>query len=374
MNNILVTGSKGFIGKNLLVALKRISDISIFEYDIDSNEEKLEEFIKYADVIYHLAGINRPEKIEDYSDNVLFTKKIIDLINKNRKKPLVVFSSSIQAELDNPYGKSKREAEILLEKWATSTGSVAAIYRLPNVFGKWCRPNYNSAVATFCYNIARGLDIQIIDPDRELKLVYIDDIINEFISLINRNLSEGYHYLAVEPIFTIKITDLVNLIIEFKASRDTLRIPDFSDPFVKRLYAAYISYLPENEFSYEVPVKLDKRGELAELMKSFTFGQIFISRTRPGEIRGNHYHDSKVEKFIVIDGDAVISFRHILKDEIIEYKVSGNDFKIIDIPPGYTHSIKNIGDRDLIVMFWANEIFNPESADTYYLEVGNEKN
>lgn len=374
MNNVLVTGSKGFIGKNLLIALKRISDISVFEYDIDSNEEKLEEFIKCADVIYHLAGINRPEKIEDYSDNVLFTKKIIDLINKNGKKPLVVFSSSIQAELDNPYGKSKREAEILLENWATSTGSIAAIYRLPNVFGKWCRPNYNSAVATFCYNIARGLDIQIIDPDRVLKLVYIDDIINEFISLINRNLGEGYHYLDVEPIFAIKIKDLVNLIIEFKASRDTLRIPDFSDPFVKRLYATYISYLPENKFSYEVPVKSDKRGELAELMKSFTFGQIFISRTRPGEIRGNHYHDSKVEKFIVIDGDAVISFRHILKDEIIEYRVSGNDFKIIDIPPGYTHSIKNIGDGDLIVMFWANEIFNPESADTYYLEVGNEKN
>ena len=373
MKNVLVTGSKGFIGKNLIVALKRISDLSIFEYDIDSDEEKLEEFIKYADVIYHLAAIYRPEKIEDYSGNVLFTKKIVDLIIKNNRKPLIVFSSSIQAVHDNPYGKSKREAEKLMENWATSIGAVTVIYRLPNVFGKWCRPNYNSAVATFCYNIARCLDIQIIDPGRVLKLIYVDDIVKEFISLINRNLSEGYHYLDVEPVFTIKITDLVNLIREFNATRDSLSIPDFRNPFFKRLYATFISYLPEDKFSYEVPVKSDKRGELAELMKSFAFGQIFISRTRPGEIRGNHYHDSKVEKFIVIDGEAIISFRHIIRNEIIEYQLSGKDFKIVDIPPGYTHSIKNIGQQDLIVLFWADEIFDPERADTYYLEVRNEK-
>jgi len=372
---VLITGSRGFIGSNLVQALKRMSNIKIFEYDIGSLDRELEEGIMNADIVFHLAGVNRPEAISEYEKgNVLLTKNILDLIDDKNRKPIVIFMSSIQAELDNPYGKSKLEAEKLLRDWATSRESTVVIYRLPNVFGKWCRPNYNSAVATFCYNIARELEIQINDPDRVLQLVYIDDVVEEFISILNKDLPPGGHYLEVKPVFNINIVDLVNLLKAFKESRKTLKLPDFNDPFIRRLYATYISYLPENDFAYSVPVKSDKRGELAELMKSSSFGQIFISRTRPGEVRGNHFHDTKVEKFVVIDGEAIISFRHILREEVIEYRASGEDFKIVDIPPGYTHSIKNVGDRDLIVLFWADEIFDPEKPDTFHVEVKNEKN
>lgn len=370
MKRVLVTGSRGFIGSNLVQALKRIPGIELFEFDVDHHHGILEEAISKANIVFHLAGVNRPENIEEYEvGNVGFTRKLIELIDRANKKPVIVFSSSIQAELDNPYGSSKKKAEEVLIDWGNKSNAVILIYRLPNVFGKWCRPNYNSAVATFCYNIARDLDIKITDPERKLRLVYIDDVIEEFIRQMNVNHSVGGHYLEVKPVFEIKISELVALIKEFRESRATLRLPDFSDPFIKRLYATYISYLPENEFAYEVAVRSDKRGELAELAKSLPFGQVFISRTRPGEIRGNHYHDSKAEKFIVIEGEALLKFRHILKDEIIEYRVSGREFRIIDIPPGYTHSIENVGNSDLIVLFWANEVFDPERPDTYYLEV-----
>lgn len=370
MKRVLVTGSRGFIGSNLVQALKRTPGIELFEFDVDHHRGILEEAISKASIVFHLAGVNRPENIEDYEEgNVGFTRKLIELIDRANKKPVILFSSSIQAELINPYGLSKKGAEEVLIDWANKNKAIILIYRLPNVFGKWCRPNYNSAVATFCYKIARDMDIKIIDPERILRLVYIDDVIEEFIRQLNFNHNVGSHYLEVKPVFEIKISDLVELIKEFRESRATLRLPDFSDPFIKRLYATYISYLPENEFAYEVAVRSDKRGELAELAKSLPFGQIFISRTRPGEIRGNHYHDTKAEKFIVIEGEGLLKFRHVLKDEIIEYRVSGKEFKVIDIPPGYTHSIENVGNSDLIVLFWANEIFDPGRPDTYYLEV-----
>ena len=374
MKNVLITGSNGFIGKNLIVALKRLGKHNIIEFDIENSFEDLITFCSKADAVIHLAGVNRPEKDEEYEQgNVAFTQDLLRIINNAGSCPVIIYSSSIQAELDNPYGKSKKKAEDILKKWANEQSGTVLIYRLPNVFGKWCRPNYNSAVATFCYNLAHDLDIQINDPGRILELVYIDDVVEEFIDVLGRKFPEGIYYREVKPVFKINIVELVNLLKEFRESRKTLRLPNFADSFIKRLYATYVSYLPENEFAYSVSIKSDKRGDLAELMKSLNFGQIFISRTRPGEIRGNHYHDSKVEKFIVIDGEAIISFRHIIRNEIIEYQVSGKDFKIVDIPPGYTHSIKNIGQQDLIVLFWADEIFDPERTDTYYLEVRNEK-
>ena len=374
MKNVLITGSNGFIGKNLIVALKRLGKHNILEFEVENSREDLIAYCSNADVVIHLAGVNRPEKDEEYErGNVEFTQDLLRIINNAGRRPLIIYSSSIQAELDNPYGKSKKKAEDILKNWANERSATVLIYRLPNVFGKWCRPNYNSAVATFCYSIARGLEIKIHDPHRILNLVYVDDVVNEFINILDRKLSLGIYYPEIKPVFNIKIGELVEFLEKFKQSREVLFLPEFDDPFIKRLYATYISYLPENDFGYSIPIKSDKRGELVELMKSLPFGQVSVSRTRPGETRGNHYHDSKVEKFIVIDGEALISFRNIIKKEIIEYRVSGKDFKIIDVPPGYTHSIKNIGQQDLIVLFWADEIFDPERADTYYLEVRNEK-
>ena len=375
MKSILVTGSQGFIGKNLVQALKRQGLYQIYEFDLNDDLEKLTSYIKQADIIFHLAGVNRPEKIEDYeAGNVGFTRKIVSIAEELNVKPFIIFSSSIQAALDNPYGRSKKRAEEVLIEWANRNNATVAIFRLPNVFGKWCRPNYNSAIATFCHNIARGLQINIKDPERLLELVYIDDVVKTFLGMVENPPVSGAGYYEVEPVFKIKLLEVAELIKSFKESRKNLILPDFSDPFIKRLYATYISYLPENEFAYKPELKVDNRGQLAELLKSPHIGQIFISRTKPGITRGNHYHDTKVEKFMVIDGEAIIRFRNILNGNLIEYNVSGTEFQIVDIPPGYTHSIENVGDKELIVLFWANEIFNPENSDTYPLEVKNEKN
>jgi len=375
MKSILVTGSQGFIGQNLVQPLKRRSNYRIFEFDINDSLDFLAQAISQVDIIFHLAGINRPEKIEEYeSGNVGFTKRLVSILEEAKVKPVIVFSSSIQARLDNPYGQSKRRAEEVLIDWAERYDGTVAIFRLPNVFGKWCRPNYNSAIATFCHNIARGLDINLTDPERILELVYIDDVVNTFLSMIENPPARGAGFYEVEPVFKIKLTEVVEIIKSFKDSRQSLVLPDFSDPFIKRLYATYLSYLPENEFSYRPEIKIDNRGQLAELLKSPYSGQIFISRTKPGITRGNHYHDTKTEKFIVIDGEAIIRFRHIKRGDIIEYRISGNDLRIVDIPPGYTHSIENVGDKELIVLFWASEVFDPQKPDTYPLEVKNEKN
>lgn len=374
MKNVLITGNRGFIGKNLVVSLKRLNKYNIFEFDLESSYEDLKSYCTKADVIFHLAGVNRPERVEEYyNSNVRLTHKILNIINNAGVKPIIVFTSSTQATLDNPYGRSKKEAEDLFINWAKKSSSTVLIYRLPNVFGKWCRPNYNSAVATFCYNIARGIPIKIDDPARILSLVYIDDVVNEFNNILNVELPAGVYFREIKPVFNINIVELVRILESFKESKKTLILPDFNDPFIKRLYATYVSYLPIDEFGYCLPLKKDIRGELVELMKSFSFGQVFISRTRPGEIRGNHYHDTKVEKLFVIDGDAIIRFQNIMGNDVVEYQVSNKEFKIIDIPPGYAHSIKNIGERDLVVLFWANEVFDPERPDSHHLEVKDEK-
>ena len=374
MKNILVTGSDGFIGKNLIQALNRLEEVKIYPYDIGDDISFLKQAANKADIIFHLAGVNRPDKEEEYDKgNVEFTKDLLSIIEANKLNPMIIFSSSIQAALDNHYGRSKLRAEQELDSWAKRSCGSAVIFRLPNVFGKWCRPNYNSAVATFCYNIARNLDIQITDPERIMELVYIDDVVRAFIGLLGVKVEAGVHYYGVEPVFKIKLNRIVELLKEFRNSRLNLMIPDFSDPFVKRLYATYLSYLPENEFSYQPEIKADNRGALAELFKSHAFGQIFFSTTKPGITRGNHYHDTKVEKFCVLKGEAVIRFRKVLSEDIIEYKVSGENVTIVDIPPGYTHSIENIGSEELITLFWSDEVFDQENPDTYRLEVKHEQ-
>ncbi len=375
MKNILVTGSDGFIGKNLILALRRLEDVKVFGYDINDDINPLKEAVRRADIIFHLAGVNRPEKTEEYeTGNVGFTRSLISMVEESKVKPLIIFSSSIQAALDNPYGLSKRKAEEELINWAKRSGQAVVIYRLPNVFGKWCRPNYNSAVATFCYNIARDLDVHITDPERVVELVYIDDVVKAFLDHIKNRSENEVYYNNVTPVFKVTVKRIVEIIKGFKNTRADLTIPDFSDPFIKRLYATYLSYLPQDKFAYQPEIKVDNRGILAELLKSKAFGQIFVSRTKPGITRGNHFHDTKVEKFCVLDGQAIIRFRDVRGKDVIEYKVSGEKITIVDIPPGYTHSIENIGQKELIVLFWANEIFDPENPDTYRLEVINEEN
>jgi UDP-2-acetamido-2,6-beta-L-arabino-hexul-4-ose reductase len=372
---ILVTGAKGFIGKNLVVALKRRDALVLWEYDVDSSPAELQQALSQADVIFHLAGVNRPENVEEYwKANTELTRHLCEALKSQRRKPVFVLSSSTQAALDNPYGISKRLAEDIVLALAEETGAQAAVFRLPGVFGKWCRPDYNSVVATFCHNIARDLPIAISDPEHELELVYIDDVVSAFIGIMEDRypFKEGSFYRA-EPSFRVTLGNLAGMIQDFRESRRTLRVPDFSDEFARRLYATYLSYLPIESFAYGLDKKADKRGELAEILKSAQAGQIFLSRTRPGCIRGNHYHDTKVEKFAVIDGDAVIRFRHILEPIEFEYAVSGKDFRVVDIPPGYTHSIENVGHNDLVVLFWANELFDPSCPDTYPLRVRQEK-
>ena len=286
------------------------------------------------------------------------------------RTPLLVLSSSTQAALDNPYGLSKRQAEDAVFDFGRETGASVFVFRLPGVFGKWCRPNYNSVVATFCHNIARDLPIAISDPAREIELVYIDDVVRAFIGIMDGRLpvSDGKYCLA-EPTYRISLGALAETIQGFRDSRVSLALPDMSDPFIRALYATYVSYLPADSFAYALTQRTDPRGELAELLKSPHIGQIFVSRTRPGITRGNHYHDTKVEKFVVLEGDAVIRFRHILGGDVIEYPVSGREFRVVDIPPGYTHSIENVGQNDLIVLFWADEIFDPDIPDTFGMTV-----
>jgi UDP-2-acetamido-2,6-beta-L-arabino-hexul-4-ose reductase len=362
---VLVTGSDGFMGRNLVELLRRRPSITVLEYDIRKNTDKLSSFLQEADAVFHLAGVNRPQREEQFKEgNADLTAQIVAALKSRADKPLLALSSSIQAALDNPYGKSKLGAEEALEQYGDAGGR-DVIFRLSNVFGKWSRPNYNSAVATFCHNIARGLEISVSDPKRTVDLVYIDDVVSAFVGLLDRPWLPGTHRLGVDPVKTISLDELTRLIYAMKDMRTGLLLPDFSDPFVKKLYATYLSFLPTDEFGYRLLKREDRRGSLAELFKSPYIGQVFVSRTRPGFTRGNHYHDTKVEKFCVIEGSAVIRFRHIENSDVIEYRINGEEYRVVDIPPGYTHSIENIGERDCIVLFWASEIFNQDVPDTY---------
>ena len=371
MKSVLVTGSLGFIGKNLCSRLDWEKDIELLSYDKDNTPEELAEMVKKADFIFHLAGVNRPKNEDDFDKgNRLFTEQIISLVKASQKKTPLLVTSSIQAELDNPYGKSKRQAEKAVFGWAEETGNKIYVYRLPNVFGKWSRPNYNTVIATFCNNIAKGLDIAISDPAAELNLVYIDDVIGSFLECLRAEktpASDGFCY--VDRTFKTTIGDVADRLYAFKSSRDSLLVPDFGDDFNRFLYATYTSYLDEDSLDYNLEMRHDNRGWLAEFIKSKQFGQVFISRTKPGITRGNHWHHTKIEKFLVIDGEAEIRFRGSESTKITSYKVSGNELKVLDIPAGYTHSITNIGEKDLLTLFWADEIFDPNRPDTYSSEV-----
>ena len=371
---VLVTGAKGFIGKNLVSTLDREDKYEIICIDRENSKEELEKGVLNSDFIVHLAGINRPKNEEEFFEgNTGLTEDIIEILKKNNKNTSILITSSIQADLDNAYGQSKKGAEEALIKYMADTKGNVFIFRLPNVFGKWCRPNYNSAIATFCHNIARGEEVWISDPTKEMTLVYIDDVVRNIKNVIDNeeNYIPGYQNVDIEHKATLgEIVDLIN---SFKESRKSLMIPNMENELTKKLYSTYLSYLPEKDFSYPLKMNVDNRGSFTEFIKSKDRGQVSVNISKPGITKGNHWHDTKNEKFLVVSGEGVIKFRKVDSEEIIEYKVSGEKLEVVDIPVGYTHSIINTGERDMVTIMWVNEIFNPEKPDTIYLEVENEK-
>lgn len=367
---ILVTGARGFVGKNLIAELNNRGYKEIYEFDIDTDKSLLNEYAKNCEFVFHLAGVNRPKDEKEFMEgNFGFTSELLNLLKKHNNKAPILITSSIQAERDNPYGNSKRAGEELLLNYSKETGAKALIYRLANLFGKWSRPNYNTVVATFCYNVARDLDIQVNSPEAELTLCYIDDVVDEFIRALEGNPTKNNDYCNVPVVHEIKLGDLADRIKSFKDSRNNLSIPNMEDALTKKLYSTYLSFLPEDEFSYDLKMNCDNRGSFTEFIRTPERGQVSVNVSKPGITKGNHWHHTKNEKFLVVSGTGLIRFRNIDSKEIIEYKVSGEKLQVVDIPTGYTHSIINIGEVDMVTVMWANEAFNPEKPDTYFLEV-----
>lgn len=367
---ILVTGAKGFVGRNLIVELRNRGYKDIFEYSRDTDKSLLNKYTKECEFVFHLAGVNRPKDEKEFIEgNFGFTSELIDLLKKHNNRAPVLITSSIQAELDNPYGKSKKAGEDLLFAYSEETGSKVLVYRLANLFGKWSRPNYNSVVSTFCHNIARGLDIKINDPEIEFNLCYIDDVVKEFINAMEGKPTMEGKFCIVPVIHKVKLCKLVELIQGFKESRKNLSIPNMDDSFTKKLYSTYLSYLPEDKFSYDLEMNADNRGSFTEFIRTSERGQVSVNISKPGITKGNHWHHTKNEKFLVVSGEGLIRFRNINSEEITEYRVSGEKLEVVDIPTGYTHSIVNVGDTDMVTIMWTNECFDPENPDTYYLEV-----
>lgn len=367
---ILVTGANGFVGKNLIAELKNSGYKDILKCTRETTKTQLDEYTKECCFVYHLAGVNRPKDEEEFMEgNFGFTSELLNLLKKNNNKAPILITSSIQAERDNPYGKSKKAGENLLFNYSKDTGAKVYVYRLPNLFGKWSKPNYNSVVSTFCYNIARNLDIKINNPEAQLNLCYIDDVLDEFLKALKDKPTKEGEFYVVPVSHKVKLGKLAELIQGFKENRKNLNIPNLEDSFTKKLYSTYLSYLQEDKFSYPLKMNVDNRGSFTEFIRTPERGQVSVNVSKPGITKGNHWHHTKNEKFLVVSGEGLIRFRKIDSDEIIEYKVSGEKLEVVDIPTGYTHSIVNIGYTDMVTIMWANECFDPENPDTYYLEV-----
>ncbi|WP_373034646.1 NAD-dependent epimerase/dehydratase family protein [Sulfurimonas sp.] len=365
---ILITGSNGFIAKNLIEHLKRDSDIILYLYSKKDSPSILEAYVKEVDFIFHLAGVNRPKNVNEfYKGNSDLTKTIADILISSNKNTPILLSSSTQANLNNDYGKSKLEAENLLINYAKKTSTNVYIYRLPNVFGKWSKPNYNSVISTWCHNIANNLEIQVNDKDVELNLVYIDDVVKSFIKKLDNKTDEKYIHLDI--VYKKTLGQIEELLYQFKNNRETLVIPAVASGFERALYATYLSYLSMNDFSYTLKGHKDDRGTFYEILKTLDSGQFSLSTTAPGIKRGDHYHHTKNEKFLVVKGKAIIEFKHILTNEIISYRVDDKKMQVVEMIPGYSHNIKNIGDEEMILLIWANECYDVNNPDTYYLKV-----
>ncbi len=362
---ILITGANGFIAKNLRAHLFERQDIEVLTFTRDQPIDDLSTLIQDVDFIFHLAGVNRPKNVEEFKQgNSDLTIGLCSVIESSGKNIPVVFGSSIQAELKNPYGESKLAAEEALLEFSEGTGIPVYLFRLPNVFGKWCKPNYNSAVATFCHNVAFNLPIEINDTSALIHLVYVDDVINRFISIMDGAIiREGY--CDVDPVYEVTVGDLVAKINAFKESRDTLVTERVGTGFDRALYSTYLSYFSPEDFSYPLIEHGDDRGIFVEMLKTKDSGQFSYFTALPGITRGGHYHHTKTEKFLVLKGEAVFKFRHIMTNELYELKTSGLKPAVVETVPGWAHDITNIGDDEMFVMLWANEIFDRESPDTY---------
>lgn len=431
---ILITGARGFIGKHLMAALENRKDVQVLEFNRDTDFALLEDYCREADFIYHLAGVNRPKKEEEYMEgNYGLTKRLTDSLIKARNPCRILYTSSIQAgryspkenimespmeniienpgenvvespgenitesprenitespmgnivespreniiegsgenTTDNPYGYSKKAAEECLLCYGRENGAKVFLYRLPNVFGKWSRPDYNSVVATFCHNIARDLPITINNPQRLLKLAYIDDVIGEFLRVLDQGENGSGGYGEIPATYDISLETLAKLLYTFRDSRETKLVPDLLEGFTRKLYSTYLSFLPEEGLSYPLKMNQDQRGSFTEFLKSGSFGQISVNVIKPGIQKGNHWHHTKTEKFLVVKGEGVIRLRNIHSHKILQYFVTGDRLEVIDIPPGYTHNIENLGNTDMITIIWANESYDPLNPDTYFMEV-----
>lgn len=381
--NILVTGAKGFVGKNLVSQLRNIQlgkaknysisgeEIEVFEYDVDNDAAELDAYCKKADFVFNLAGVNRPkDPVEFMKGNFGFASTLLDTLRKYNNRCPVMISSSIQAELENPYGESKRAGENLLFAYAKETGAKVLVYRFPNLFGKWCRPNYNSAVATFCNNIANDLPIQVNDPSVVMKLVYIDDVVDELIAALSGQEHREGDFCVVPTVHTITLGGIVDLLYAFKEMPKNGEVPNLGDAFTKKLYSTYLSYLPKEKFSYPLKMNVDNRGSFTEIIRTSDRGQFSVNISKPGITKGQHWHHTKNEKFVVVSGHGLIQLRKMGTDEVIRFEVSGEKIEVVEMIPGYTHNIINLSDtEDLVTFIWANEAFDPDRPDTYWEEV-----
>ncbi len=393
---ILITGAKGFVGKNLVASLEAIrdgkdrvhkiqglenpEDLVLYTYDIDSKPEELEDYCKDADFVFNLAGVNRPKNQEEFmKGNFGFASTLLDTLKKYGNKAPVMLSSSIQASLEgrfagSEYGKSKLAGEELFWKYSQENGVKVLIYRFPNLFGKWCRPNYNSAVATFCNNIANDLPIQVNDRKTELELLYIDDLVEEMLLALNgKEHRDERDYCYCPLTYKATLGQIVDLLYEFKESRENLSVPDMSDGFTKILYSTYLSYLPTDGFSYPLKMNKDDRGSFTEILRTADRGQVSVNISKPGITKGQHWHHTKNEKFVVVSGHGLIQLRKLGADEngkpypVVNYEVSGDEITVVDMIPGYTHNIINLSDTEnLVTLMWANETFDPQRPDTFF--------
>ena len=368
---ILITGAGGFVGKNLVATLRTAGYTDLMLFEKDDTPETLADYCRRAAFVVHLAGINRPtDPSEFYTGNAGLTDTMLaDLEAAGNTAPVLV-TSSTQAELDNDYGKSKRQAEEAIFAHRRRTGAAVYVFRMPGVFGKWCRPNYNSVVATFCHNVAHGLPIQVRDPAFSLPLIYIDDVVACILAafdgqvMMDRSATPICH---MHPIHEVTLGRLAELIQGFAAGRTSLAVPDLAPgSFEKKLYSTYLSYLPSDQFSYPLEMHTDNRGSFTEFLRSPERGQVSINISHPGIVKGNHWHHTKNEKFLVVKGEGVIRFRNIFSREVIEYHVSGDKLEVVDIPCGYTHNIENVGTEDMVTVMWANEAFDPDHPDTFF--------